>query len=80
MWRRMTTPTRRVEKKERESKKLQRRETNEKRQSVEKSEDQIFLSNKVRIKGPATVAPPPFPIPAFILVFVLRNEEKSSTL
>lgn len=63
-----------------EAKKPQPRETDGKRQSGEKAEDLILLSNKVRIKGPATVAPPPFPIPALISTAVLRNEKKSLTV
>lgn len=44
-------------------------------QSREKPDDLIFLSNKVRIKGPTTVTLPPFPIPALICVAVMRNEK-----
>lgn len=74
---RMATLTERVKG---EKKNLLRRETNEERLSVEMVGDLIFLSNKVRISGPATVPPSPFLIPAIVLAPVLRNKKKASTL
>lgn len=81
MWRRRTTPTGRVKKKTREKvKSCGEGRRMKKGRALRNLRIKFFLSNKVRIKGPATVTPPPFPIPAFILVFVLRKEEKNPSL